>query len=291
MVLQLIVNGVVSGAIYALMAVGFALIYNSTHIFHLAHGAVFTLSGYTLYFVVKGMNLPLPVAILFAITLSILLGIAIEVRGYRPLRERKVSLAAFLISSLGIFIVVENGLILLFGAIPKLITEEPLKAYQIGSLVITQLHMTVILCCLIIFPLLHLLFAKTRVGKMIRALSDHPELALIIGLETRRLYLFITILGAALAGVAGIFVGLDVGVTPIMGWDAVLIAAVAVIIGSVGYLPGAGVAALLVGLVQNLSVLKISAQWQGTITFGLLILFLVFRPKGIFGKMIASRGA
>lgn len=291
MVLQLIVNGVVSGAIYALMAVGFALIYNSTHIFHLAHGAVFALSGYTLYFAVKGMNLPLPLAILFAIALSILLGVAIEVWGYRPLRERKVSLATFLISSLGIFIVVENGLILLFGALPKLIHEEPLKAYQIGSLVITQLHLTVILCCLIIFPLFHLLFAKTRVGKMIRALSDHPELALIIGLETHRLYLFITILGAALAGVAGIFVGLDVGVTPVMGWNAVLIAAVAVIIGSVGYLPGAGVAALLVGLIQNLSVLKISAQWQGTITFGLLILFLVFRPKGIFGKMIASRGA
>jgi branched-chain amino acid transport system permease protein len=86
-------------------------------------------------------------------------------------------------------------------------------------------------------------------------------------------------------------VGLDVGVTPIMGWDAVLVAAVAVIIGGVGYLPGAGIAALLVGLIQNLSVLKVSAQWQSTITFAVLILFLIVRPKGIFGKIISSRGA
>jgi branched-chain amino acid transport system permease protein len=291
MFLQLIVNGVVSGAIYALMAVGFALIYNSTHIFHLAHGAVFTLSAYILFFSVKGLGLSLGFAILIALSLSILLGLAIEIWGYKPLRERRVSLAAFLISSLGIFIVVENGLILFFGALPKLIQEEPLKTYRLGSLIVTQLHLAVIVCSMMIFPLLQFLLTKTRIGKMVRALSDHPDLALILGLKTDRLYLFITILGAALAGVAGIFVALDVGVTPVMGWDAVLIAAVAVIIGSVGYLPGAGIAALLVGLIQNLSVLKISAQWQSTVTFGILILFLIFKPKGIFGKMVTSRGA
>ncbi len=291
MFLQLVVNGVVSGAIYALMAVGFALIYNSTHIFHLAHGAVFTLSAYALFFAVKTLRLPLGVAILMAICLSILLGLAIEGWGYRPLRERKVSLATFLISSLGMFIVVENGLILLFGAMPKLITEDPLKAYRMGSLIVTQLHLAVIVCCLLIFPFLQFFLTRTRVGKMIRALSDHPELARVLGLKTDQIYLFITILGAALAGVAGIFVALDTGVTPVMGWDAVLVAAVAVIIGGVGYLPGAGIAALMVGLIQNLSVLEVSAQWQSTITFGILILFLMIRPKGIFGKIVSSRGA
>lgn len=291
MFLQLVVNGVVSGAIYALMAVGFALIYNSTHVFHLAHGAVFTLSAYTLFFAVKTLGLPLGLAILTAICLSILLGLAIEAWGYRPLRERKVSLATFLISSLGIFIVVENGLILLFGAIPKLITGEPLKAYRLGPLIVTQLHLAVIVCCLLIFPSLQFFLTRTRIGKMVRALSDHPELATVLGLQTDRIYLFITILGAALAGVAGIFVALDTGVTSVMGWDAVLVAAVAVIIGGVGYLPGAGIAALMVGLIQNLSVLRVSAQWQGTITFGILILFLIIRPKGIFGKIISSRGA
>jgi branched-chain amino acid transport system permease protein len=291
MFLQLVVNGIVSGAIYALMAVGFALIYNSMHVFHLAHGAVFTLSAYTLFFAMKDLGLPLGLAVLMAVCFSILLGLAIEVWGYKPLRKRKVSLAIFMISSLGIFIVVENGMILLFGALPKLVTEEPLKAYHVASLIVTHLHVAVIVCCLLVFPLLQFLLTKTRLGKMVRALSDHPELALALGLNTGRLYLFISILGAALAGIAGIFVALDVGVTPVMGWDAVLVAAVAVIIGGVGYLPGAGIAALLVGVIQNLSVLKISAQWQNTITFGILILFLIIRPKGIFGKIIKTRGA
>jgi branched-chain amino acid transport system permease protein len=291
MLAQLIVNGVVSGAIYALIAVGFALIYNSTHIFHLAHGAVFTLSAYALFFAVKGLHLSLPIAIPIAICFSILLGLAIEAGGYKPLRKRRVSLATFLISSLGIFIVVENGLILLFGVLPKLITDEPLKSHEIGSLIVTDLHLIVIACCMVIFPLLHFFLTRTRTGTMIRALSDHPELATALGIRTERIYVFIAILGSALAGVAGVFVGLDVGVTPVMGWDAVLVAAVAVIIGGVGYLPGAGIAALLVGLIQNLSVLKISAQWQSTITFAVLILFLIVRPKGIFGKIISSRGA
>ncbi len=288
---QLVVNGVVSGAIYALMAVGFALIYNSMHVFHLAHGAVFTLSGYTLFFAVKGLGLPLPLAVPVAILFSVLLGILIEVGGYRPLRKRRASLATFLISSLGIFIVVENGLILLFGPLPKLVTNGPLEAHQIGSLIVTDLHLTVIVCCMGIFPFLQFFLTRTQIGTMIRALSDHPELANILGLQTDRIYLFITILGAALAGVAGVLMALDVGVTPVMGWDAVLIAAVAVIIGGVGYLPGAGVAALLIGLIQNLSVLKVSAQWQSTITFAVLILFLIMRPKGIFGNVISSRGA
>ncbi len=288
---QLVVNGVVSGAIYALMAVGFALIYNSTHVFHLAHGAVFTLSAYTLFFAVKGLGLPLPLAVPVAILFSILLGVVIEAGGYRPLRKRRASMATFLISSLGIFIVVENGLILLFGPLPKLITNEPLEAHQIGSLIVTDLHLLVIVCCMGIFPFLQFFLTRTRVGTMIRALSDHPELATVLGLRTDRIYLFITILGAALAGVAGVLVALDVGVTPVMGWDAVLIAAVAVIIGGVGYLPGAGVAGLLIGLIQNLSVLKISAQWQSTITFAVLILFLIMRPKGIFGNITSSRGA
>jgi branched-chain amino acid transport system permease protein len=288
---QLVVNGVVSGAIYALTAVGFALIYNSTHIFHLAHGAVFALSGYALFFAVKGLHLSLPIAIPFAICFAILLGLVIEVGGYRPLRRRRVSLATFLISSLGIFIVVENGLTLLFGVLPKLVTDEPLTSHEIGSLIVTDLHLIVIVCCMGIFPLFHFFLTRTRTGTMIRALSDHPELATVLGLRTDRIYLFITILGSGLAGVAGVFVGLDVGVTPVMGWDAVLVAAVAVIIGGVGYLPGAGIAALLVGLIQNLSVLKISAQWQSTITFAVLILFLIVRPKGIFGKIVSSRGA
>ncbi|MDA8189460.1 MAG: branched-chain amino acid ABC transporter permease [Dehalococcoidales bacterium] len=291
LLLQLAVNGIVAGAIYALMAVGFALIYNSTRIFHVAHGALYTLGGYAFFVLVRQVGMNLVVAFGLTVLFTAAAGLVVEVLGYGPLRERGAGPANYLISSLGIFIVMQNAVALKFGNQAQLLREEPLPSFQVGGIMVTLLHVAVIVACLVIFPCLQIFLGRTTLGKGIRALADNPDLAFTMGIRTDRLYLVIHAVGAGLAGVAAAFVSLDVGVRPEMGLSVVLVAAVAVIIGGVGYLPGAGIAALILGLIQNLSVWQISAQWQDTIAFALFALFLVWRPQGIFGKSLVTRSS
>lgn len=291
LLLQLVVNGIVAGAVYALMAVGFALIYNTTRIFHVAYGALYMLAGYCFFVLVRQTDLNIVASFFLTIVFTAVAGVAVEMLGYAPLRERGAGPAAYLITSLGIFIVLQNVIALNFGNQSQLLREEPLPSLQIGGLMITSLHILVILACLIIFPGLQIFLTRTTVGKGIRALADNPDLAWMMGIRTDRLNLLIHGIGSGLAGVAAAFVSLDIGVRPEMGLSVVLVAAVAVIIGGVGCLPGSGVAAMMLGLIQNLSVWQIPARWQDTIAFAILALFLVWRPQGIFGKSLVTRSS
>lgn len=290
-VFQFLVNGIVGGAIYALMALGFAIVYNTSKIFHVAHGAVYTLAGYVLFLVGARLGLPFLPAALVTVALVALVGSLLELLVYRPLRRRGAGLAAYMISSLGLFIFLQNLMAAIFGTETVVIRQGPLEAFDLGVVTFTSLHVVALATSLAVFVGLQVFFRRSRLGKEMRALSNNAELALTVGINVDRLYLFILALGSGLAALASIFVSLDVGVRPDMGFTIVLVAAVAVIVGGVGYLPGAAIGAFILGLVQNLAVIEISAAWQNTIAFAILVLFLLFRPRGIFGKKLAVRGA
>ena len=287
--LQLTVNGVVSGAIFALMAVGFALIYSTTRIFHVAYGGVFTVGAYSLFFLTRVLGVPLIAALVGTLAITTALGLALELWGYRPLRKRGASLATYMLGSFGLFIILQNLVQIIFGTQPETVREAPLPSWQFAGARITFLHLMVIGACVIIFPAIHLFLTKAKLGKAVRALADNPHLATVIGINTNRLYLVIAALGSALAGVSAIFVAVDVGVTLEVGFTVLLIAAVAAIIGGVGHLPGAGVAAFMLGLIQNLSAIKLSPQWQEAVAFTIFIFFLIFRPQGLFGARLAAK--
>jgi len=194
-VLQFLVNGIVGGTIYALMALGFAIVYNTSKIFHVAHGAVYTLAGYVLFLIGAKLGLPLLPAALITVVVVAVFGGLLELVVYRPLRRRGAGLATYMISSLGLFIFLQNLTAAVFGTETLVIRQGPLEAYDLGVVTLTPLHVVALATSLAVFAVLQLFFSRTRLGKEMRALSNNAELALTVGINADRLYLAILILG------------------------------------------------------------------------------------------------
>jgi branched-chain amino acid transport system permease protein len=154
---------------------------------------------------------------------------------------------------------------------------------------VTAVHVIAAIVALVVFPALQLFLSRTRWGRAIRALADNPRLAVVRGIDAERLYLLIFALGSALAGVAVVIIAFDLGVRPDMGFSIMFVALVAVIVGGVGYLPGAAAGGFLLGVTQSLSLWQLSGRWQDVVVFGALLAFLVVRPQGIFGHMLVTR--
>jgi len=286
---QLVVNGIAAGGIYALLAVGFALIYNTSRVLHLAHAIVYTFGAYAFYTLAVLIGIWGWISAPLAVVLTGLFGWSIEAFIYRPLRRSGAGHNATLIATLGLISFFQGAYALVFSTDNKMLREGPLPVFQIGDVTITILHVAIVILSLAVFPILQLFLTRTRLGIAIRALADNRELADIQGMETDRLYGVIFLLGSALAGIAAVLTALDLGATPDMGFDVVFAAVVALVIGGVGYLPGALVGAFALGLAQQLVVWQLDTAWQSGLVFTLLILFLIVRPQGFFGARMATR--
>lgn len=289
LLLQLLINGLVAGGIYALMALGFAVIYNATRIFHLAHGAVYAVGGYVFYVLVISLGVNPALAFLLVVPATALVGAAIEFLVYRPARARGAGLFALFIISLGLLVFLQNLLSFLFGSDTKPVWPGALPAFQLGEIHLTLFHIAVVVACLVVFPLVQWFITRTRTGKAIQALSSNRELADVVGIDVPRLYLIVFATGSALAGIAAALLSLDLGIRPGIAFMVITFAAIAVIVGGVGHLPGAAVGGFLLGLLQSLSVFFLPLAWQDIVVYGVLFLFLVLRPQGIFGRRLVTR--
>lgn len=283
MVSQLLANGIIAGCAYALVALGFALIYNTTRTFHFAHGAVYTLSAYFFYTLYNLWQWPLIPAFFVTLVIIAVVGILIDEIIYMPLVRRGSSQLIQLLSSLGLYIVMINFIAMIYGNETKVLSPGVQPTYSIGSLILTQIQVATVVAFVALFIGLIVLLKKTRLGKIIRAMRDDPQLVSVMGINPRRVRRVVFALGSALAAVAAMLLGLDVGIDPNIGMAAVLNGAVAVIIGGVGIFAGAALGALLLGILQSLAIWQASARWQDMVTFLVLILFLLFRPEGILG--------
>lgn len=284
MIIQLLVNGLVTGCAYALIAMGFGLIYNTTRTFHFAHGAVYTLSVYLFYTLSYSLSWSFPIALTLAIGAIALFGIIIDELIYSPLAKRKSSLLVQLLSSIGLYTVLINLIALIYGNEGTALTSELQPTYAAGPIVITKIQIVTILVFVLIFTTITLALKWTRLGKMVRAMRDDPDLISAMGVKPQTVRRLVFSIGSSLAGVAAILTGLDVGIDPHIGIPAFLNAAVAVIIGGVGNFKGAALGALVLGILQSLVIFQTSTRWQETVTFTLLILFLLFRPEGILSR-------
>jgi len=284
MLIQLLANGFVSGCGYALVALGFALIYNTTRTFHFAHGAIYTLAAYLFYTLKNLWHIPLSISLPTSLALIALSGILIEDFLYLPLLKREASLLIHLLSSLGAYIVIVNLIAMIYGNETKILSPGIQPTYKIGSVILTRIQLIIVLAFLLLFGAFLMLLKKTHLGKIFRAMRDDPELVSAMGINPFRIRKVVFALGSFLAGVASILMALDVGMDPHVGMPALLSGAVAVIIGGIGIFEGAALGALSLGVIQSLVIWKISARWQDTATFLLLILFLLFRPCGVLGK-------
>jgi len=295
MIQQLIINGVISGSIYVLIALGFAIIYRTVRFFHFAHGMVYACGAYTAYSVMRmaysggdpSISLRIDqwiLAVLAGILGAAIVGILIDRLVYQPLRRRKAPNLVFMIASFGVFIFVQNLLQLIFGAQILTMRTGPVKeGHHILGAVITDIQILILVVSVCLSVSLWLFIKKTRLGKAMRAVADDPLAASVVGINPERIILAAFAIGSALAGVAGMLVSLETNIEPTMGMNAILKGIIASIIGGIGSIPGAVFGGLFLGLAENIGIWKISAGWKDCIAFAILIVFLLLRPGGIMG--------
>jgi len=281
---QLLTNGIVVGCAYVLVGLSFCIIYKTIKFFHFAHGVVYAAGAYLAYtfFILLKIN-PL-ISFFLSIVIAGLLGVSIDRFVYLPLRKHKTSNLVFLLASFGVFIFLQNLLQLIFGAqILTLKTGSIKEGHHFLGAIITDTQILIVISSIVLFFFTWLLIQKTKLGKAIRAVSDDPIGARVVGINSEKIIMIAFTIGSALAGVAGILISLETNIEPTMGMNAILKGIIASIIGGIGSIPGALFGGLFLGLAENLGIWQIQAGWKDAIAFVILILFLLLRPSGIMG--------
>jgi branched-chain amino acid transport system permease protein len=284
LVAQLLVNGLINGSHYALLGLGFGLIFGPTRITHFAFGPLYALAAYACWAAAVPLALPLPLAALIGVAVGAFAGIAAYRLLYRPFERRGSSSLVILIASLGLFIVLENAIGIAFGSDTKVVPTFNADVILLGDVVFTSVQAIQVLALAVLGLALALFLKKSDYGKAIMAMTDNPEMARIIGIDTVKVATLAFAVGSALAAVPAALLLLKEGATPYMGFAAVFMGFVAVVVGGIGSLRGAVIGGYALGLVENLGTWQIPTEWQSTIAFVVLFLVLLFRPRGFFGR-------
>lgn len=283
MIVQFLINGLITGVLYSLLAIGFALVYNTTRIFHIAAAALYVSAAYAFYFFANTWTLPYGLALGVTFIITMLLSLLMEKTVYLPLKNKKASLNVTMIASIGMMTILVNLIALLFGNETKVIDNAIQKTYTFGSIIVTTPQMyqavfgAVSLVAFILF--IHL----TRWGVQFRALSDDDVLFAALGYRLKRTRTFIFLLSGLFIAIASCLTVYDVGLDPHMGMNVLINAMVALIIGGVGRFSTCILGGLFLGVLQSLVVYQFASNWQNAITFIVLLLFLFLRPQGIAG--------
>jgi branched-chain amino acid transport system permease protein len=295
---QQLVNGLTLGSVYALIALGYSMVYGVLKLLNFAHGDVYMVGAFIGYFVLLGLGGPdnpsVPIAVMVlamfvAAALGAgLLGVAIERFAYRPLRD--APRIAPLITALGVSFFLQSTVLLLFGArIRSYQTPDFLPAstgVSVGPLDISLVRILVIVLTGVCMLALIWLVSKSKLGKAMRAVSYDREAAEMMGVDVDRAVAFTFLLGSVLAGIAGVMVGLVfTRVWHLMGFLAGLKGFTAAVVGGIGSIPGAMLGGLFIGLAESFVAGYISSTFQNIIVFGLLIVFMLVRPTGLLGKV------
>ena len=296
---QLTLDGLTQGSTYALIALGYTLVYGVLKLLNFAHGDVFMVGSFFGFGVLKvlgGSSNPM-VPVWLLLTLMVLgamvgcavLGVAIERFAYRPLRD--APRIAPLISALGVSFFLANSMQLMFGAQPfdyGIFGLDGgslyLNGFDIGNVHIPLIRIITIVSAFVLMVLLWLLVKRTRTGKAMRATSFDREAAAMMGIDIDKVIVFTFVLGSALAGAAGVLFALRVPTTVSIGFIAGLKGFTAAVIGGIGSIPGAMVGGLMLGFAESYTQGYISTKWYDLVVFSILIAFMIFRPQGLLGR-------
>jgi branched-chain amino acid transport system permease protein len=283
---QLTLNGIIAGSIYALVALGFNLIYGTVRFFDIGYGALTAVGGYVVFFLSKQFGFGLPVSIVVGVFGAGLIGYLVYRLVYAPLRTRKASNMVMLIASLGVLTVLQALVAILFTSQFRTLSHVAgtQRIFDVFGGVITQTQVIILVTGIVVMLLLAALLRWTRFGKSVRAISDSEEVSKVVGIDTAKVVGVVFFIGSAIAGLAGILVGFDTGIEPTMGFSLLLKGVVASIIGGIGNVYGGILGAFFLGLIENFGIWHISAEWKDAIAFVILIIFLVFRPQGILKR-------
>lgn len=282
---QLIANICFSASTIFLIGISFALIFSTAKFFHFAHAVVITFGAYGYFVFFQWLSLPIPLSAALAIAAGTGLGWCLELAVYRPMRNHGASPLILLLASLGLYIVLQNGISMVFGDDTKVIGGSAVApSFGILGARITGIQLTVIGVAVVVFFTKVLLVDRTRVGLALRAVADSPELAKVSGIEFDKTMGIAFFFGSFLASAVGLFRAFDVGMTPTMGLPMLLLGVVAVVLAGNGKALGVAIASLLLASFQQIAGWQLGTRWEEMTAFLLLLAFLLSRPQGILGK-------
>jgi branched-subunit amino acid ABC-type transport system permease component len=280
---QILVNGIIAGSIYALIASGFSLIYSTNKFVHFAHGTVAIFGGYILYWLYSLLGLNFYLAVILTIITTAIIGYLLNLIVYRTLRAKKSSSSILLIASVGILILLESLILILFGADVKTINLIQVSTgLSFAGAYITPLQISIVAISIILLILLYFFMNKTKIGKAMRAVSDNKDVAEVVGISAEKVYSWSFVIGSAIAGIAGILIALEQNLEPTMGTNLMVKGFAGAIIGGIGSVPGAVVGSYFLGLAENFGIWFLPSGYKDAIAFVILLIFLLFKPNGIF---------
>lgn len=271
------------GAVAMLYAAGFGIVYRSFRVFHIAMGAQFVFSCYAFYLCAVLLKLPLPLAAVGTLILSVAFAVLIELAVYRPFFLKRCSSGVVMIASLGVMIVVENLIALAFGNEVKTISNQLEPSVAFAGLRFTRIQLMQFGVGVVLFAIVGAMVRFGKWFKAVWAMGDQPELLPVLGLPLSRLRLLVMGLSGVLVSVAAMLISWDIGMDPHVGMHYLLLGSVAVFFGGTDRYWAWGAGAMLLAVLQSLAVWQFSARWTDFVTFGVLIFVLLFRPQGLFG--------
>lgn len=283
MIGQFLVNGFITGILYSLLAIGFALVYNTTKLFHIAAAAIYVFAAYMFYLFAVTFGLPILVAVLIAIVLTMGLSLLTDVSVYRPLKKRRASNNVAMVASIGIMTLIVNLLAMFFGNETKVIDNTIHPSYMWGNIIITTPQMWQLVVGGVVIVLFLVFIGMTSWGIRFRALNADSVLYEAMGYDTSRTRTFVFLMSGAFIAIGSCLTVYDIGLDPHMGMNVLINAMVAMIIGGMGRFSTCVIGGITLGVLQALTVYQFSSNWQNAVTFVLLLILLFLRPQGIAG--------
>nr|WP_263326349.1 branched-chain amino acid ABC transporter permease [Neobacillus sp. Marseille-Q6967] len=283
--LQQLINGISLGSIYALIALGYTMVYGIIKLINFAHGDVFMVGAFVGFYAITGWGLSFFPALLFSMAFCAVFGVLIERIAYKRLRN--ATRIAALITAIGMSLLIEYGVIYVRGAQPEAYPDKvlPDATFNLLGAQISSQSLFILTVSIILMIILQFIVHRTKIGKAMRAVSHDMDAARLMGINVDRTISYTFAIGSALAGAAGVIFGVYyTKIEPLMGIIPGLKAFVAAVLGGIGIIPGAMVGGLILGVVESIVSALGFSLWRDAAAFIILILILIFRPSGIFGK-------
>ncbi|MGR8824212.1 branched-chain amino acid ABC transporter permease [Leuconostoc mesenteroides] len=282
--IQQLINGLMLGSVYALLALGYTMVYGIIKLINFAHGDIYMLGAYFGYFFIKVLHLNFFIALILAMAVSAIIGVVIEYIAYRPLRHSPR--IAVLISALGISFLLENGMTYLYGSDQRSFPQAiKTVQYHFYGIQVSNIQLTIAVTSIVLMLLLTYIVKNTKMGRAMRAVSADPDAASLMGININHTISFTFAIGSALAAAGGVLIGLYYNsIDPLMGMTPGLKAFVAAVLGGIGIIPGAAVGGWLIGILETMVQATAFSDYKDAIVYAMLIVILLIKPTGILGK-------